>query len=319
MTLSVLLVFLALSTGSNPNPALNDAVHRYERGEFKQALDLFLQLKSKMPDDPEVRHWTGKTYLKTRDWDKAVREMEKTVELEPANAKHHLWLGRAYGARASHIVFFKAMRLAGRVVKAFEKARDLAPDSLDIRFDLIDYYLNAPGFLGGGKDKAENEIRVINKLDPKMGYIARASLYIKDEQWEQARKELLRGTTEYPNDPDMYKDLAGFLLERGDFAGARDYAGKALALKPKSKRTLLILAAAQTRLNTDLDEAASSLRALAAGPLRDGDPSFEDVYYWLGECYLAGGDKAQALDAFTSALRYNPENEKAKKRVSKLK
>jgi Tfp pilus assembly protein PilF len=42
------------------------------------------------------------------------------------------------------------------------------------------------------------------------------------------------------------------------------------------------------------------------------------VYGWLGEFYLASGDKAKAREAFKSALAFNPEYEPAKTGVSRL-
>jgi len=77
----------------------------------------------------------------------------------------------------------------------------------------------------------------------------------------------------------------------------------------------LTAAAASIRLRTDLEESAKTLNTLASGPLTDDDPAFEEVYYWLGECYLAQGEKAKARDAFKSALAFNPELDKAKARL----
>ncbi|NLT65409.1 MAG: tetratricopeptide repeat protein [Acidobacteria bacterium] len=319
LVIAVLAFFVRPMAGSPHNPELENAVRLYETGEFRKALDVFLELKGKAPENPEIRIWTGKSYLKVHKWENAVKEFEKSVALQPANAHNHLWLGRALGARAAHSIFFKAVGIARKVVAAFEKARELAPDNLDVRFDLIDFYLNAPGFIGGGKDKAEKEAKIISDLNAKLGYAARASILMKDKKWDQAKKELTQATIEFPQDPDPYNDLAGFLLDREDFSGAMDSAAKALALDKGSKRARLLLAAARIRLRTALDEAEKSLKELAAGSLTDEDPAFEEVYYWLGECYFAKGDKAKALDAYKSALDFDPWHEKAKKQLSKVK
>ena len=37
-------------------------------------------------DSAELKFWLGKSYLKIRKWDKAVKEMEKVVKMEPSNA-----------------------------------------------------------------------------------------------------------------------------------------------------------------------------------------------------------------------------------------
>lgn len=80
--------------------------------------------------------------------------MTLSGSFRPSNPQCHLWLGRACGARESHTVFFKALGWARRLLKAFETARELAPESLDAGFDLLDFYLDAPGIVGDGKGKA---------------------------------------------------------------------------------------------------------------------------------------------------------------------
>lgn len=294
---------------------LDEAIRRYGRGDFRQAVDMLTALKKATPADPDVRLWLGKSFMKVRDWEKAVKEIEESVKLRPYNALQHLWYGRAWGARAAHTVFFKAIRMAGRVVKEFETAREIAPKDIDVRFDLLEYYLEAPGIVGGGKDKAEAEARIIAELDPQKGYTARARILKSHKKWDLARKELLQATIDYPRSASALKDMAEFLIERNDFPAALNYAKKALALESSSKQSRMIVAAAQVRMGINLDESERTLRDLSAGSLYDEDPSFEEVHYWMGECYLARGDKAKAHESFKSALAYNPEHERAKARL----
>ena len=91
-----------------------------------------------------------------------------------------------------------------------------------------------------------------------------------------------------------------------------------MLLESKSKQAQLIAAAAKIRLRIELDAVAETLQGFATGTLSDGDPSFEEVYYWLGECLLAKGDKAKAREAFKSALAFNPDYGRAKDSLSKL-
>jgi len=55
---------------------------------------------------------------------------------------------------------------------------------------------------------------------------------------------------------------------------------------------------------------------MSQGPLTDDDPAFEEVYYWLGQAYLAEGKKLEAREAFSAALRYDPDHDKAKSGLS---
>ena len=318
MKIIALLFFLGFPSSSPTVGNLDDAIRFYQKGEFKEAVSLLQQMRSNSPDNADVRLWLGKSYLKVRDWDNAVQEMEKNTQLRPSSAQSHLWLGRACGARAAHSFFVKALGWARRVIKEFETANRLSPENLDVRFDLLDFYLAAPAMVGGGKEKADAEAQAIAKLDPRKGYNARAAILSKEKKWDLAKKELIQATIDYPDDVNACKDLADFLLDRQDFEGALQYANKALALDNGSKRSRLIMAAAITQLRTDLDYSTKALMALASGSLADDDPAFEEVYYWLGEDFLAKGEKTKAREAFESALAFNPDYGKAKEQISKL-
>jgi tetratricopeptide (TPR) repeat protein len=306
-----------LPSANSQKGGLEEAIRLYEKGEYKLAATRLSELTRSSPEDPNIRHWMGKAFIKTRQWDKAVREMEKATQIEPSNALYRLWLGRACGYEAEHTFKLFAMGKARRVIKEFEAASKLAPANIDIRFDMLEFYIQAPSMIGGGDDKAKAEALTIAKLDPKHGPIARVVLFKNDKKFDLAKKELIQATVDYPDYPAAYADLADFLLDQNDFDGALKNSQKALALK-ESKHAKLIMAAARIRLGSETDEAERSLKELASGLLGDNDPSFEQVYYWLGECYLLKGDKAKARQSLQSALSYDPDYEPAKKTMSKL-
>ena len=71
-------------------------------------------------------------------------------------------------------------------------------------------------------------------------------------------------------------------------------------------------------MRKSLPDAEKRLRDIASGPLRDDDPSFAEVYYWLGQALLAQGKRPEARHAFEAALGYDPEHAKAKAALSQL-
>jgi tetratricopeptide (TPR) repeat protein len=247
-----------------------------------------------------------------------VQELEKATKIEPSNAIYRLWLGRACGYDADHASWITfPIGKARRVIQEFQAASKLAPKNIDIRFDMLEFYLQAPPFVGGGDDKAKEEVQTIATLDPQKGPIARAMMYKDQKKYDLAKKELIQATIDYPNYAAGYFDLADFLLHRKDFEGALKYSQKALELE-NSKRARFLSAAARIRIRIDLDKAEQFLQELASGSLSDNDPSFEEVHYWIGECHLTKGDKAKAREAFKSALVFDPDYEPAKKAISKL-
>jgi tetratricopeptide (TPR) repeat protein len=328
MNAAILLVLLTVMPRVSVAQGIDAAIELYEHGKFHRAAEILSDLTRKDPRDANARCWLGKTYLKLNRLDDAVREMEKAVELDPKNGLNHLWLARAYGNKADRasglsrvllIGNLRVLSLAKKARKEFETAAQLYPDNLDIRFDLLEFYVQAPGIVGGGKDKAEAQAREIARLSPRHGYIARAKIYEHDKEWNRARNELVQATVKFPSDADGYVDLAEFLLERRDYEGTAASAQKALALGGSIRKAKLYLAAAQIGLHRNLPGALQALQELVAGPLTDHDPTFEEVYYWLGQAYLAGGQNAEARRAFETSLGFNPDYSMSKKALAQIK
>ena len=84
----------------------------------------------------------------------AVEFFEACVQASPHRAIFHHRLGRAYGRLAEESNWLSAMGLAKRTGKAFETAVSLDDTDAQAMLDLIRFYEQAPGFLGGGEDKA---------------------------------------------------------------------------------------------------------------------------------------------------------------------
>ena len=317
----MMTVFLALALLCGFIPAEPDIaaeIRLYESGQYLQAS---ASLEAKCPASAactEARLWLAKSYLKLRRWDDAIRVLESLVKQDPRSGCFHHWLGRAYGGKADHSSMLKAFSLAKKVVREFETALSLEPNNLDLRFDLLEYYVEAPGFVGGGRDKAVAQAKAIGDLNKRLGFVARARIQISEKQWQNTQAELTQATREFPDQPETFGDLAEYLLSREDYRGAEEAAGKALALRTSYAKARLVQAAARIRLGKDLETAAVDLHALSTGPLRDEDPGFQEVFYWLGQAYQAQGKKAEAYQAFSSALRYDPDHAGAKRAISQL-
>jgi tetratricopeptide (TPR) repeat protein len=298
---------------------VDTAMDLYHYGKFQNAADIFSRLSLQDPKDAKLHIWLGRTFLKLRRWDAAIVELEKAVNLEPKNGETRLWLARAYGNKAAHVFVLRAFGWATKTRQEFETAAQLSPDNVDIRFDLLEFYVQAPGIVGGGKAKAEEQAREIARLKPRAGHTARAAIYESDKRWDQARRELTEATLKFPNDADGFVDLADFLLRRNDFEAAEATAKKALAIEGSIRSAKMLLAAAQVQLRRNVPGALTVLQELASGPLAERDPGFEDVHFWLGQAFLAQGSKQEARQAFEASLRFDPEQERSKQARDKIK
>jgi tetratricopeptide (TPR) repeat protein len=294
------------------------AVDLYHAGKFQQAADTLAPIASSS-NDAESHLWLGKCWLKLRKLDEAISELEKASQITPSDGVIRLWLGRAYGRKASSVSFFTAPKWARKVVQQFETAVKLSPRNLDARFDLLEYYLEAPGFLGGGQDRAEAEVKKIAEFDPRRAYTARARMLENDKKYDLAAKQLMSAVAEFPNDAGSFVDLAAFQLERKQYSEAAANAARAQAIDAGNLKAKFLSCAAFIALGRDIPNCERSLRQIIAGPLcDDSDPAFEEAYYWLGRAYQAEGMTAEARQAYRTSLTFDPEYQAAKSALSQV-
>ena len=82
----------------------------------------------------------------------------RAVEGAPVSADYNHWLGKAYGRMAESANPFSALTFAGRARRLFERAVALDGENRPALVSLMEFYDEAPGFLGGSEEKAA-EIR----------------------------------------------------------------------------------------------------------------------------------------------------------------
>src|SRR5260370_18839532 len=79
--------------------------------------------------------------------------------------------------------------LSRRVCSEFEAAVHINPKSVDARSDLAEFYLEAPGIVGGGRDKAEQQANSLLSLDRARAHWVSARLAEKKKDFTAAEKE----------------------------------------------------------------------------------------------------------------------------------
>ena len=116
-----------------------------------------------------------------------LEAFERATAVIPNSSTYFHWLGKAQGRRAETSSPFTAPAYASKARQAFEKAVELDGKNLEAINDLFSYYLEAPGFLGGGLDKAANLAKRIQALDPVEYHYALAQIADKRKDYRGRR------------------------------------------------------------------------------------------------------------------------------------
>ena len=157
----------------------------------------------------------GRSEFMLGEFRKATEYFEKAAALAPASSEYLLWLGRTWGRRAETASPLFAPCNAAKARRYFEQAVALDPNNRERSRDLFDYYLEAPGFLGGGFDKAEAIARRISRSDPAEYHCELAQIATRRKEYLQAEEHLRRAMELAPHQVGRVVDLAKFLARQG--------------------------------------------------------------------------------------------------------
>jgi tetratricopeptide (TPR) repeat protein len=234
--LAVALIVVASGTASAQTP-LERGKALMDQRKYSEAKAILQPLG---PRDATAAFYLGQIGMEENDPKKSVDWLEKAVALNPQSSVYYDWLGRAYGVQAQHASKLKLPFLAGKTRSAWEKAIALDPNNIDAREDMILYYLQAPAFLGGGKDKARAMAQEIRKRNPYRGAIAWVRVCNDSKDRACAERELSFLTTNYPDSSVGYTSLAAFYVTGKQYNKAFAVIDERLKAKPNDPAALTL-------------------------------------------------------------------------------
>jgi tetratricopeptide (TPR) repeat protein len=292
---------VALPGLSQADPPLDSVRQLLIDGEADAAIRALQASLNTNPLGPDEHNLLCRVHFAEERWDAAVSECERSVALNPRSSLNQLWLGRAYGEKADHSSWFSAIGLAKKAHAAFEKAVQLDPNGVEARSDLSEYYIEAPGFLGGGIDKAAAQANIIERLEPTVALGIRARIAEHQTRNDEAEREWKKAL-ELGNNPwRRWFDLASFYRRTNRLSELDSAVAKSAQLNTRNDSTLFDSASLLFRSNRNLPLAATLLRRYIDQGTRSEDAPIFKAHYLLGQILEKTGDVRGAKRAYQAA------------------
>ena len=244
------------------------------------------------PSDPKAHINLGTALMETGKTDSAVLHFQKAIDLNPANAN-------AYLAMASAMV---RMNRAGDAVPYYEKSAQLRPDDAKLQYDL--------GFVlsqTGHQADSIGHYRKALELDPANAdsYAHLGVALAQTGQPDDAIPMLEKALELDPKNEPAESNLGAALTQKGRLDDAIAHCRKALELNAKD-------AQAHTNLAIALANAGKADEALThfekAVQLVPDEASFQSN---LGAALAQRGRVAEAIPHFQNALDLHPQDVQA--------
>ena len=190
-------------------------------------------------DDVALWYWARLVSGHAAKRDLLIPRLEQCVKDLPMSARCHSALGSLYGAAAMSAGITGGMKYVGKIKDAMIRAVELDPARFEMRRDLVQFYLQAPGIVGGSVRRANEHANEFAKYDAARASLLRAEVQAYEKDFAKAEATL--NAVKPGNDPDLadalmaaYANLGFGLINASNPAEAQQLFERRLAATPNN-------------------------------------------------------------------------------------
>lgn len=316
--LSIASASSAQATKSRPATSpLAPGIALYDAEKLEQAKGILTPLAT--AGDADAMFYLGRIAIEQSKADEAIGWLEQAIKKNDQSSPYHQWLGSAYVLKLTGANPFTAMSLAPTLKRVMERAVELDSTSVGARVNLTGFYLQAPTMMGGGLEKAREQVAAILRLDPFQGRLQEAVIAQNQKDTVATEVTLRDLAKSFPDSAQPVVQLALFYTGLKRYGDAFTLLEDRLKRKPDDASSLYQLGRLGAVSATHLDRAQWALRRYLKIPHRRGMQSIAAAHWRLGMVLEAKGDKKTAKSEYETALRLDPNLAGAKASLDKLK
>lgn len=288
-------LFLFLSPFSTDTAAQGLKQRFVEQKRFNEELSA----KDKMEADAYYHLGIG-NLQESSNSDIAVEHLEKAVGLDETNGEYHYRLAEAYLANFEYVNLFQKPFVAPKVRAQLELAVQYDPSSIRFREALIQYYVLAPGFLGGSYEKARKQADEIARRNPYLGMLAHAGILSEEGEGDRSLELYRKAMRSQPKSWEAYHRLGMHYLNAQETDDAIDMFRKYTDVASERAESFNCLGQAyqQKQMYT---EAISAFQAAL-----EKDPSLAHLVFRIAQLYEFKGTKHLAREYYQRYLSMVP-------------
>ncbi len=289
----------------------------FKEKKYSQAEEHLTTHIESNPDDIAVKELLADAYAYQEKWDEAIKLYKNLTRQDPANADYWYKYGGAMGLKALSVNKISAFFMIDDIKEALLKSASLDSRHIEVRWALVEFYIQLPGLIGGSRKKAlyyADELEAISKVD---GYLAKGYIYEYDDDPEQAETYYKKAVV-VGGSVTCFSKLASFYEKENPEKAIETIENASEKLNRNALNYQLGKVCAT--YNLQLEKGEKCLKKYISNySVEDGVP-LEWAYYNLAKIYRHKKDKTNALQWINKALMAQPKLEKfVKEKASILK
>jgi tetratricopeptide (TPR) repeat protein len=312
-----ILLILLISTQAIAQSNIEKAKKLWESKNTSEAKKILSTIEDDNKDYATAQFYLGRIAIDEGKFDDAEGFFEEAVDANGKVAEYYSWLGNTYAVIAQNANPLRQGILAPKMKSAWEKSIELDPTNVDSRKSLIQFYSQAPGFMGGSIDKAKEMANQIIKLKPAEGHLQLGNIFVKENNLTAAEKEY---TEAIKIDQNYFSVLGTFYINQKQYDKAFKYFEDAVKKNPDDYISIYQIGKISAVSGQKLDQGEECLKKYLTYKPKQNEPSYGATNMRLGQIYEKRGNKVQAKKCYEQALSQDPKLKDAKaglERVSK--
>ncbi|MFI5230202.1 MAG: tetratricopeptide repeat protein [Gemmatimonadales bacterium] len=316
--LATLFVVSAVArAGAQCSPGVDKLVTDQRYDEARAAVQALLAANAK---DDKALHCMGAIYETQGKLGDATDWYEKAIKADEKNPQHHLSLAGAYGEQARHANRFRQALLARRIKSELEQTVAIDSNLVDAHDGLMQFYLEAPGFLGGSADKAKEQMHIIEALSPFEGHLARAKIARQGNDLGTAEAEYKAAIDLDPDSLGVWYALGALYENQKRWPDAAALYDRMIARAPNNLRPHYLYGRLAALSGEDMERGEREIRYwLASAPLDAPIVTRAGAHLRLGMIFERQGKTDAARTEYQVALSINSHEAEAKRHLDALK
>jgi tetratricopeptide (TPR) repeat protein len=307
------LLMPVLALGQTPKDSITKLFNKKMYIEAERTAMHYLKAN---PQDMEIKELLGDAYGYQKKWDEAISVYKQLVNYKRNSAEYQYKYGGAMGMKALAVNKLEALGMVSDIRDAFLKAAELDPKHTNVRWALVEFYMQLPGIIGGSKAKAlkyADELYNLSKVD---GYLAKGYIYEYDDNAQLAEKYYKLAIKE-GGSLWCYEKLTTFYEKQKQPEKALSNLEEA---KNKHKRNGLHyqIGKVAAENNIELQKGEQYLQTYIENYSSNDEVPKAWAYYRLAQIYLHKKDKREALKHIDLAISEDPKTKSFTEQKQKI-
>lgn len=281
----------------------------YKKEQFSKAKPHFESYLKDHPKDKKTREYLGDIAGVKKDWDVALEYYKELLDENENNANYHFKYGGALGLKTLEISKLRAVFYLDDIKFHLNKAAQLDPKHIEVRWALVELYIQLPGIVGGSEEKALQYAQELQNISPVDGFLSKGYIAEYNNRPNDA-EQYFRKAIEVGGSKHTYDKLTQLYESNSQPKKALDNLEDTLR---KFDRNQLNYQIGKICAQYNLEPQRGLVyldRYIAGHSVKDGVP-LDWAYYRKAQIFKNLGDKSQAQLWITKALQDRPDFKEA--------